>query len=736
MIGQIFHYSKCEDSSYTPCTVSQCLSWLSVQKEYQLDIETDGSNGTEWGNQHIISVQFGSTTGPDTQWFLQWSELSDGEKAQLKEILERPFPLKLAHNARFEYIVFRFHGIRITNWWDTMLADKVLTGGLETQEYGLADISYKYLRIFMDKSLQTSFGDNTITHAKLTYAVTDVAYLATIKRMQMQTMEENNLSRVMALEMEALPAFSEITYNGMRLDQEKWRENIKLAEPVIQAAYDKMNTWLTHESFAFMAYDLGYISDSDRVEINWKSWHQKSQLLMEHFGDRVDGEGVFHPGIAGGTKTIVKAYISKMGRILSQEDMWALVSFQEGKTEEFQTLMLTHHREWLIEQGFLIPAGQSTINWNSGDQVLPLMKCVEPKLKGLSADDVAKTRHPALRDLQAYREALKLTTTYGERFIREHVNQDGNVRANINQIMSTGRISNYSPNLQNVVVTELVGTRYRNAFVIDRPGDVFVDSDYVSQELTIIAYVSQDPVWLECLRKGEDLHSVCAELIYKKKWKDAASPGCQYYEHGHQKCSCKGHKKMRSSIKAINFGLAYGMTEYKLSGELGISLAEALALINEYFRTFPKIRARLEFYGKFGLQRGYIQTLAPFFRKRWFPNWYENRAFVDGHLLGIKPVSALGEIERASKNMPIQGSSADIVKVAMIMVYNYIFDNGYGEDIRIRAQVHDQITTTCQEGTSSWWKVTLNLLMEGAAKVVIPSGLLKAETNISSCWTK
>lgn len=288
--------------------------------------------------------------------------------------------------------------------------------------------------------------------------------------------------------------------------------------------------------------------------------------------------------------------------------------------------------------------------------------------------------------------------------------------------------------MQNITVDESVGTRYRNAFVWEK-GWSFVDSDYISQELVIIAYVSKDPVWMEAIDNGWDLHSIVAKMMYGKRWDDVAEPDC-LFKLKKEKCNCKKHKLLRYDAKTISFGLAYGMSEFKLAGELDISVKEALGLLKLYFTTFPLISRTLEFLGNFGLQNGYIQTLAPFFRKRWFPYWREWRNYLEHHTLGIKFIPALGEIERASKNQPIQGSSADIVKCAMVTIREYIRDNNLWHKIKMVAQVHDQITTVAIDELKELWKLQLDQLMRDAAKVVIPTGILKADTQITATWTK
>ena len=721
MIGKIKYIADFESARYERGTFADFLHWLTRQKSYQLDIET---NVTDWWNEFkIISMQFGSCTGERVQWFLQWSELTEIQKKIIRSHLEDGKTNKLIHNAAFEYIVCRFHGIIIENVYDTMLAEKVLQGGLENADYALADISWKYLRIMMSKALQMSFGDNVMTDDKILYAVTDVAYLDVIRSTQLMEAITKNLINVIALENEAVLAFSDITYYGMRLDKEKWRENERLAWPVVHAAKTKLEEWLQKQPFLDFCLANGYISHKDRSVINFNSVQQKVELLRQIF-----------PDISGGSKGVVQGYLRDRGPTLDPEHMNILVCYLNKDYEPLSEYMLANHREYLVQQEYLIPAGKITINWNSPLQVLPMMQLVLPKLKGLGEDERNKFHHPILKDLEKYKQALKLVTDLGEEYINKYVGSDGMVRTNFNQIVSTGRCSSSRPNMQNITVDDAVGTRYRNAFVCEE-GEVFVDSDYVSQELVVIAYISKDPVWMEAIDKGWDLHSICAELVYKDKWKDAAQADCAYYK-SKKKCECKKHKKMRYDVKTINFGLAYGMSEIKLAGELDISVREALGLIKEYFLTFPGIGRTLDFLGRFGVENGYIMTLAPFWRKRWFPFWKEWANYSEMHLRGIKYVPTLGEIERASKNQPIQGSSADITKCAMVLVREYIRDHNLWDIVRLCAQVHDQVTTISKVWFAEEWKGIFDGLMCEAGRVVVPTGILKADTNITPCWTK
>lgn len=182
--------------------------------------------------------------------------------------------------------------------------------------------------------------------------------------------------------------------------------------------------------------------------------------------------------------------------------------------------------------------------------------------------------------------------------------------------------------------------------------------------------------------------------------------------------------------------MAYGMSEIKLAGELDITVPEAMALIRRYFTVFPAIGRTLTFLGEYGVTNGVIMTIAPFFRKRWFPHWAGYTPWIEAHIKGIKYVPVLGEIERASKNHPIQGTGADMMKLAMVLVRNYIRDNNLRDTIKLACQVHDQLDTVCKDAYTEQWKVKLDELMCEAALLIIPTGILKADTQISSVWTK
>jgi DNA polymerase-1 len=195
-----------------------------------------------------------------------------------------------------------------------------------------------------------------------------------------------------------------------------------------------------------------------------------------------------------------------------------------------------------------------------------------------------------------------------------------------------------------------------------------------------------------------------------------------------EKCNCPKHKKLRTNVKTINFGLAYGMGPNKLANTLGIDLARAKTLIKKYFKAFPAIKGFLTKLGDFGKKFGYIKTFPPYNRRRWFTNWYPK---IWAHKSSFME---LGSIERASKNTPIQGASADMIKRALILMREHIRE--FSLPVKLVMTVHDQIDTICKDDYVEDWSRLMKHLMEDAALEIVTNGLLKAEVAVNNCWTK
>lgn len=729
-----------DSSKYVRTNFKHFLDWFNSVDSYQLDLETNITR-TRLGRT-IRTIQFGEVRAEfnnlGIRWFIVWNDLTPSELLELRWCLEDSKKKKYIHNASFEYETLLNYGIVLENVYDTMLAEKIKWAGYFTAEedenentfFSLAGTLFRYWQIILDKSYQTAFVDGIpLTEGHVLYGCDDVTHLDLLARTQYKFLKEEGLINVLNLENEAVLAFGDITWYGMKMDQEKWLSNIEDAEPLIREFKLKMDNWLlTDPIFNKYARENEVITTEDTVAFNKNSPVHKLNLIKRLF-----------PDITGATQPIIKKYSKDNISSDAQDILGDLVN---GDWSSSYLELLKTDREWLIAENYLIPEGTIRINWNSTAQVLPMFQKADKNLKDLSEKSRNNFAHAVVPDFENYKRALKLMSSFGQKFLDEFVDLDGCVRTSINQIVSTGRVSSSRPNMQQIPSYEAVGNKYRNAFIPTRKGRVFVDSDYSSQELCIIAFISKDPVWLKALTEGKDLHSVCAELVYGKTWLNAAEADCAYYKldsnglPSKNKCNCKKHKVLRFNCKTINFGLAYGMSKFKLAGTLHITVPEAESLIDLYFTTFPAIGQTLTNLGGYGVQTGLIKTLAPFNRKRWFPEWAKVKDHIEYHIKGIQYNGLLGEIERASKNQPIQGAAADMMKYALVLIRRYINDNKLRERVNLSMQVHDQATTECDEDYAEIWMPKLTELMEKAARLIIPSGILKADTNISAVWTK
>ena len=463
-------------------------------------------------------------------------------------------------------------------------------------------------------------------------------------------------------------------------------------------------TPFTIEQITYGAKDVVYLIDI------WKAQQEKLRTLELGVVSELENQ-------------VVKVFAEiEYEGLMIDEDKWTAMAENNVKLAREQELHLdklvlehplltSYHVP--IQADMFTPAEdlrKTAINWSSPSQTLKLFRYLVPKLEDVNGKKLGKYRykHKLIDEYILYKERTKLASAYGTKFFN-YINCDGRVHTNFSQILDTGRVSSSKPNMQQIPSDNT----FRNCFVAPS-GWVFVSSDYASQELNVIAYGSQDPVWLEALERGADLHGVCAYLVFEQRWRDSSDDV---------------RKALRTQIKTINFGLAYGMGPFKLADTLSISKQEAEQLIEKYFTAFPNIKAFLERLGDYGKRNGYITTMPPFKRRRWFDNWYP-KIWNDRSMM-----TELGSIERASKNTPIQGSSADMTKLALIYIHREIQAN-WVNDVKIVMTVHDQIDTICVKDKAEEWATTMTALMEKAAIKIVKNGLLKADTNISETWEK
>lgn len=390
---------------------------------------------------------------------------------------------------------------------------------------------------------------------------------------------------------------------------------------------------------------------------------------------------------------------------------------------------------------FDISPKRTTVDWNSPGQVTQLLRYLQPDIEDSTQRSLQKmsAKHPLARKLLEYRGVAKRASTYGKAFLGNINPTTGRIHTSFWQVVRTGRVSSgrkgeQAPNMQNIPHTD----EYRQCFMA-RPGFKIVSVDYASQELRLIAEGSKDPVWLEAIAHDQDLHSVCAELVYGELWERHAADDCAYYARDaqgnmlKQKCSCKGHKALRTNVKTINFGLAYGMSSHKLSDTLSIDQQQAQSLIDKYFRAFPRIGDFLDALAAYGVKHAHIRTFAPFRRRRLFPEWLPDaRAQLDYG--GQRRVQ--GSVERQSKNTPIQGTAGDLTKLAMAALRETITLNRWERDVLFITQVHDEIGFEVREHLVDTWVPIQCAIMRNCGTLICRTVPMDVEATVSDRWQK
>lgn len=297
-----------------------------------------------------------------------------------------------------------------------------------------------------------------------------------------------------------------------------------------------------------------------------------------------------------------------------------------------------------------------------------------------------RSKHPVVGKLLEYRGLKKLLSTYIDA-LPELINpKTGKIHTSYNQaVTSTGRLSSTNPNLQNIPVRDELGREIRKAFTAENDNCIFFSADYSQIELRIMAHLSNDAHMIEAFRSGADIHAATAAKIYGIPVEEVTSD-------------------MRRKAKTANFGIIYGISVFGLAERLSIPRAEAKELIEGYFKTYPDVRAYMDDSILIAKEKGYVETI--YKRKRFLPDINSHNAIVRGYA------------ERNAINAPIQGSAADIIKVAMIRIFNRFEAEGLKSKMIL--QVHDELNFNVHKDELEKVKQIVLEEMEGAIKLQVP----------------
>ena len=306
-------------------------------------------------------------------------------------------------------------------------------------------------------------------------------------------------------------------------------------------------------------------------------------------------------------------------------------------------------------------------------------------------------KHPIIKKILEYRAVKKLLSTYIEPFPEYVSAKTGKIHTTFNQALTaTGRLSSSKPNLQNIPIRTERGKEIRKAFVPSRPGGLIVSADYSQIELRIMAHLSCDSHLINAFRNGQDVHAITAAKIFGIEPEEVTAD-------------------QRRIAKTANFGIMYGISAFGLAQRLNIGRAEAKKIIEDYFSNFPAISSYIQDTLAAARETGYVETL--FGRRRYLPD------------INSKNGTVRSLAERTAINAPIQGTSADIIKLAMINVSRRIQEEGLQS--RMVLQIHDELVFDAVPQEIDMLQQIVREEMENVIELSIP---LTVECNYGKNW--
>ncbi len=337
--------------------------------------------------------------------------------------------------------------------------------------------------------------------------------------------------------------------------------------------------------------------------------------------------------------------------------------------------------EVLFEE-LMLPSGKKTkTGWSTNVDVLEKLR----------------SKHPIVDEILEYRTLTKLKSTYADGLLKV-IAPDGRIHSNFQMtVTATGRLSSTEPNLQNIPVRKKLGAEIRKMFVAG-PGMVLVDADYSQIELRLLAHISGDEAMREAFLSGEDFHTVTASRVFGVPVAEVTP-------------------LMRSRAKAVNFGIVYGISAFSLAQDIGVFPNEAKAYMEAYLDKYHGVRDYMKHIVAKAKEDGYVSTL--FGRRRWLPELKSSNF----------NVRSFGE--RVALNMPVQGTAADVIKLAMVNVCRRLREEKL--EARLILQVHDELIVECPESEAETVCKLLAEEMENAVHLSVP---LTAEAHIGHSWAE
>jgi DNA polymerase-1 len=659
---------------------------LLLQRNCRLyaDTETTGLNPRTC---KLISVQI-AVAGIDKAFVIDMREDTELKCAELDELRDLEW---VFHNASFDWQVLANNGIKLRRPGCTKLAEQVIygLGDEDARKSGkpltLKGLVERYCKVELSKEERNWFIDLDVRpewtepfpEVELEYMAEDVAYLHRIYSEQTTQLQVRELTQTYGLEMKALPAICSIEAAGIRVNIDGWRAVIAEKEDEARELEGKVVAEFGEAIRAVRQREF----DAKQAEYDyWLSIKKEYEVELRRDWDEMHGP---------------------------KDKGWG-----DYKTAEMQEWRATHPNPGK-------PKLVTEVNIGSHVQMKQAFAELGIDLETTDKNELERAlyKYPQLKSIIDFRAAAKFGSTYGESVL-ERTESDGRIHPGYRQLgTSTGRMSCSHPNWQNIPARTDTGAKLRHC-VIAADGHKLLTADFPNIELRILAEMSVDQTMLDMFASGMDLHSFTARKMFNLP--DEMTND-----------EVKSHRlpngiKVRDIAKTINFGVAYGQSAFGFALKFGVTVDEAQGFIDQYYALYAQAGKWLEKRAQYAVENGFSKTKLG--RRRYYEVLAEPKPkYSDDWKLWNRQI---GSVKRAGKNHPIQGTSADMTKLALAFIYAKA-----SEDWRIVACVHDEVVLEVPDRDVERAKAFLGEQMMKAARYFLKTVAIPAiEVNPADHW--
>lgn len=713
-----------EDDQFTTVDSSkELINYLEVVDEFGVDTET---TSLDFNTARVLLMSIGDE---NVQFVIDCTTARD-VVYEIKYYLTNKKHRKIIQNSMFDYKVIRSDfGIVLEHVFDTMLCEKIIYNGLlRGTVVNLPTLVGNYLNLSMTKDVRSNFtkkakeGVVIFDRSEIIYSAYDVEVLPAIKNMQLNGKKNSkgillspglktyNLENVANLEFECALAFADIEYNGIYLNKEYYsNEVIPFYKSERKYIIDTLDTIVI--DLCDMFGIKGYKPESYALSLfgGKPLKHPKStkagRISKKQSEKADDSTGLV--GINWNSPEQVKNFLSKeIGLDCYYRDTKTGQETTSVKDEVLYRYCVQSVRDFLEQKKYDEARAETTLFFE--------------RVK--NETDVVVRREGILISLVNYillfRSVNVIITRYGENLFEMISSATGRIHPSFHPLgPDTGRASCSKPNLQNIPAKQI----FRTGFSVQHKGCSMMTIDYSGAELRLIAEASNEQVMIKAFNSGEDVHAMMGTIAFNIP------------------VSKEQNSEKRSQIKNVNFGLAYGATAEsdKIVKAFG-SVEESKKFLDTYFKTFPNLKSYFESSRLFAERNGYSLTFEPYNRIRWYEGHSDYVKEINEKGPGIKKaLFKVRQIGREGMNQPIQGTSADIMKLAMCYIRRYLIDNYLHDTLLLVNQVHDELVIEeTIPGLLNDHCVKISELMVLAGELVVKKLKMEVDYTIASHWKK